>query len=111
MNHDSEKKKFNLISNSGNADIKSSFNEKWDLHIDSEDQLWAGSVYRGSGLDVIDMKTKSVTNHIPPNAKDGRGISMWRMAEDDDGRIWGLTQYGLFVSDKNKENFDKVFDR
>ncbi|MEL1229676.1 MAG: SpoIIE family protein phosphatase [Candidatus Neomarinimicrobiota bacterium] len=111
MNHDSEKKKFNIISNSSNANIRSSFNEKWDLHIDSKDKLWAGSVYRGSGLDVIDMKTKSVTNHIPPNAKDGRGISMWRMAEDNDGRIWGLTQYGLFVSDKNKENFDKVFDR
>ena len=64
-----------------------------------------------SGIDVIDMKTKSVVNHVPPNANDERGISMWRMAEDYDGRIWGLTQYGLFVSDKNKENFDKVFDR
>ena len=37
--------------------------------IDSDDKLWAGSVYRGSGIDVIDMKTKSVTNHVPPNAR------------------------------------------
>ena len=68
--------------------------------------------YIESGLDVIDMKTKSVTNHIPPNAKDGRGISMWRMAEDYDGRIWGLTQYGLFVSDKKRKTLIKsLIDR
>ena len=92
MNHDSEKKKFSLISNSQKADIKSSYDEKWGLFFDSNDNLWAGSVYRGKGIDVIDMKTKSVVNHVPPNANDERGISMWRTKEDSEGRIWGLTQ-------------------
>ena len=105
MNHDSEKKKFSLISNSQKADIKSSYDEKWGLFFDSNDNLWAGSVYRGKGIDVIDMKTKSVVNHVPPNANDERGISMWRTREDSEGRIWGLTQYDLFVSDKKKMNF------
>ena len=111
MKHDSEKKKFSLISNSEKSEIQSSFNEKWGLFIDSDDKLWAGSVYRGSGIDVIDMKTKSVTNHVPPNASDQRGISMWKATEDADGRIWGRTQYDIFVSDKNKKNFKSVWDR
>ena len=111
MNHDSEKKKFSLISNSQKADIKSSYDEKWGLFFDSNDNLWAGSVYRGKGIDVIDMKTKSVVNHVPPNANDERGISMWRTKEDSEGRIWGLTQYDLFVSDKKKMNFKSVWER
>ena len=110
MKHDSDKKKFNLISNSEKSDIKSSFNEKWGLFIDSDENLWTGSVYRGSGIDVIDMKTKSVKNHIPQNANNGRGISMWSVAEDAEGRIWGRTQYDIFVSDKNKMNFRSVWD-
>jgi ligand-binding sensor domain-containing protein len=111
MKHDSEKKKFSLISTSEKADIQSSFNEKWGLFIDSNDDLWTGSIYRGSGIDVIDMETKSVTNHIPPNANEQRGISMWSVAEDADGRIWGRTQYDIFVSEKNKMNFESVWDR
>ena len=110
MKHDPDKKKFNLISNSEKSDIKSSFNEKWGLFIDSDENLWTGSVYRGSGIDVIDMKTKSVKNHIPQNANNGRGISMWSVAEDAEGRIWGRTQYDIFVSDKNKMNFRSVWD-
>ncbi|MFL3015820.1 MAG: SpoIIE family protein phosphatase [Candidatus Neomarinimicrobiota bacterium] len=110
MKHDPDKKKFNLISNSEKSDIKSSFNEKWGLFIDSDENLWTGSVYRGSGIDVIDMKTKSVKNHIPQNANKGRGISMWSVAEDAEGRIWGRTQYDIFVSDKNKMNFRSVWD-
>ena len=111
MNHDSEKKKFSLISNSQKADIKSSYDEKWGLFFDSDDNLWAGSVYRGKGIDVIDIKTKTVINHVPPNANDERGISMWRTREDSEGRIWGLTQYDLFVSDKKKMNFESVWER
>ena len=111
MNHDSEKKKFSLISNSEKADIISSYDEKWGLYIDSNDNLWAGSVYRGNGIDVIDIKTKSVTNHVPPNANEERGISMWRVKEDSEGRIWGITQYDLFVSDKKKMNFESVWER
>jgi len=37
MNHDSEKKKFSLISNSQKADIISSYDEKWGLYFDSND--------------------------------------------------------------------------
>ena len=111
MKYDSEKKKFNLISTTEKADIQSSFNEKWGLFIDSNDDLWTGSIYRGSGIDVIDMKTKSVINHVPPNANEQRGISMWSVAEDADGRIWGRTQYDIFVSDKSKKNFESVWDR
>ena len=110
MKHDPDKKKFNLISNSEKSDIKSSFNEKWGLFIDSDENLWTGSVYRGSGIDVIDMKTKSVKNYIPQKANKGRGISMWSVAEDAEGRIWGRTQYDIFVSDKNKMNFRSVWD-
>jgi len=111
MNHDSEKKKFSLISNSKKADIKSSYDEKWGLFFDSDDNLWAGSVYRGNGIDMINIKTKTVTNHIPPNANEERGISMWRTREDSEGRIWGLTQYDLFVSDQKKMNFESVWER
>ena len=111
MNHDSEKKKFSLISNSEKSEIQSSFNEKWGLFIDSNDDLWTGSVYRGNGIDVIDLEAKSVTNHVPPNAFDERGISMWNAKEDFEGRIWGLTQYDLFVSDKSKMNFESVWKK
>jgi len=111
MKYDSDKKKFNLISNSTKADISSSFNEMWGLFIDSEKNLWAGSVYRGDGIDVIDMKTNSVTNHVTPNANEERGISMWYVAEDSEGRIWGRTMYDIFVSDKNKMNFESVWKR
>ena len=111
MKHDSEKKKFNLISSSEKADVQSSFNEMWGLFIDSDKNLWTGSVYRGNGIDVIDMETNLVTNHVTPNANEERGISMWYIAEDSEGRIWGRTMYDLFVSDKNKMNFESVWKR
>ena len=58
---------------------------------------------------MIDIKTKTVINHVPPNANDERGISMCVQ-----GKIQvnlGLTQYDLFVSDKKKMNFESVWER
>jgi len=105
MKHDPEKKKFNLISNSPTADIRSSFNDYWGVFIDSNKDLWAGSVYRGNGVDHINLTTKEVVNHTPKAASEGRGVALWYLAEDAGGRIWGRTTYELPISDVNKNNF------
>ena len=105
MKHDPEKKKFNLISNSPTADIRSSFNDFWGIFIDSNEDLWAGSVFRGNGVDHINLKTKEVVNHVPKKASDARGVALWYLAEDAGGRIWGRTTYDLPISDANKSEF------
>jgi len=110
MKHDPEKKKFNIIANSPTADIRTSFSEFWGLFIDSNEDLWAGSVYRGDGVEQINLKTKEVTHHIPKSAKEGKGISFWFLREDAEGRLWGRTIYDLHVSDKNKQNFKSGWD-
>ena len=110
MKHDPQKKKFNLIANSPTADILTSFNDFWGIFIDSNQDIWAGSVFRGNGVEHIKIKTKEVQNHTPQNATQGRGTSLWFIREDAGGRIWGRTNYDLFVSDKNKQNFKSAWD-
>ena len=104
MKHDPEKKKFNLISNTPTADINSSFSDIWGLFIDSNEDLWVGSVYRGNGVDKINTNLKSAINAVPKSAKEGRGVALWNVREDRDGRIWGRTTYDLLVTDENKKN-------
>lgn len=111
MRHDPEKKKFKLISTKEFSDIKSTMNDIWGLYIDNNEYLWVGSVYRGQGVDKINIKTKQTTNIIPPNAKKERGTSLWYIREDEDGRIWGRTQYGLFVSNISKTKFESVWEK
>ena len=65
MKHDPEKKKFNLISNTPTADISSSFSDIWGLFIDSNEDLWVGSGFRGNGADHINLKTKEITTQEP----------------------------------------------
>ena len=110
MKHDPEKKKFNLISNTPSADIQSSMSDIWGLFIDSSENLWVGSVFRGNGVDHINLNEQKTTNIIPKSAKEGQGGALWAMREDRDGRIWGRTQYDLFVSDKNKKNFKSAWN-
>ena len=110
MKHDPEKKKFNLIANSPRADIQTSFSDFWGLYIDNNENLWGGSVFRGNGAEQINLKTKEVIHHIPKSAKEGRGVSLWFLREDAEGRVWGRTSYGIFVSDKNKQNFKNARD-
>ncbi|MAE80635.1 MAG: hypothetical protein CL695_03515, partial [Chloroflexi bacterium] len=62
------------------------------------------------GVEHIKIKTKEVQNHTPQNATQGRGTSLWFIREDAGGRIWGRTNYDLFVSDKNKQNFKSAWD-
>jgi len=80
MKHDPEKKKFNLISNTPTADIRSSFNDFWGIFIDSNEDLWAGSVFRGNGVDRINLKTKEVVNHVPkkPVRREVFHCGIWR---------------------------------
>ena len=111
MKHDPEKKKFNLITNTPSADIRSSMSDIWGLFIDSKEHLWVGSVYRGNGVDQINMNLKSATNTVPKNAKEGKGVALWNVREDGNGRIWGRTTYDLFVTDVNKNNMASVWSR
>mgnify|MGYP001238139806 CR=1 FL=1 len=110
MKHDPEKKKFNLIANSPKADIKTSFSDFWGLFVDKNQNIWAGSVFRGNGVEKINLKTKEVVNYTPKSAKNGRGVSLWFLREDPDGRIWGRTNYDLFVLNKDSKIFTTTWD-
>ena len=110
MKHDPQKKKFNLIANSPTANILTSFNDFWGIFVDKNQDIWAGSVFRGNGVERINLKTKKAQNYIPKQAAKNKGTALWYIGEDADGRIWGRTSYDLFVSDKNKENFISAWD-
>ena len=111
MKYDPDKKKFKIISSSNTANTQSSFNDFWGLFIDSEDILWAGSVFRGNGVDKINLQTGEVVNILPEEAKEEKGVSFWYLEEGPGGRIWGRSQYGMFVTNKQKNIFSKVFPK
>ena len=86
-------------------DDPSSLHENWviSLHEDPGNGIWVGTV---AGLSYYNVKTKKFTDisAIFPQMR----TYIWKMLYTDDGRFWVATTNGLFVKEKDEQDF-KLF--
>ncbi|MDQ1352562.1 MAG: hypothetical protein QG657_2868, partial [Acidobacteriota bacterium] len=102
---------FKIYSHEANKKWSLSHNLAISIYKDSKETIWIGTY--GGGLNRYDSKTEKFINHNnnPDQFKGLELQNVWAICEDNTGALWIGTDNGLFISNPEKNHFNRFEDQ